>query len=160
MNCRASSDRDRLALKVATRRLSRLLGGIEAASLSTRVGHPKLSGYQNRDNATFIPIDVLADLEIEAGSPVVTAELARMTGHVLIEKPPGVARSCALVEFGAAAKEAGEVISRFGDALADDGRVTAADEERLQLRRECHEAIVALVRLDTALEAMVGEAGE
>jgi hypothetical protein len=66
-----------LKIKDATKRLIRRCGGLERASRLTRIGKSRLSDCQNTsDLDTFLPADVVADLESHVGEPIVTLTLA------------------------------------------------------------------------------------
>lgn len=147
-----------LGLKAASRVLSKSLGGLEGAATCTNVTYQTLGRYQNVNDPNFMPVDVVADLEREAGSPVVTRTLASLTGHVLVKKPDVVGGRDWLRHLGAVSKECGDTISRLSEALADDGIVTADESKRLQLRAEVREAMERLAALDMALEGLEGEA--
>lgn len=63
------SDTQLMTLKAATRSMVRVAGGQEAAASVTRVGAKTLSDYGNtaeRHESTFMPVDVLVDLLLDA----------------------------------------------------------------------------------------------
>lgn len=142
------------ALKAATRRLVEMAGGLEPASCVTRVRKTQLSDYGNPHAAeSFMPVDVIFDIEASLGEPVITRELARLQGHVLIAIPgadegDGVFYRH-LSEIG---KECGEAISRVSEALQNGGTIYAWEVAELNLRGELREAIEALTRLEHTLE--------
>lgn len=143
-----------LALKAASRVLSKSLGGLEGAATCTNVAYQTLGRYQNVNDAAFMPIDVVADLETEAGAPVVTRILAGLTGHVLVRRPDVTGPGDWTRHLGAVAKECGDAISRLSEALADDGMVTADESKRLHLRAEIRDALERLSALDLALKGL------
>lgn len=147
---------DKQALKRATGRLVKAVGGQEAAVAFTRLHrHQVLSDYANpaADHAErFAPIDVIADLEGithgTAGHPVVTRALARAAGFALVPLP---AARCAVDDLGchlsAIIRESADVTLALSLALSRP----LADAGRAALRREIAEAVQALVELDAAL---------
>ncbi len=100
---RATSDKDRRRLKLATQRTTCLCGGQESAACVTRVNPKTISDYANTGNDrhvdTFMPVDVLADLILDrraAGevAPLLT-QLCELAGGVFVPTPevtnePGV----------------------------------------------------------------------
>lgn len=151
---RRGSDIQKRGLKAAFRRLVAHDGGEANAAEDTRVSQSRISHYGNAQRPEdFPPADVILDLELAVGQPVVTRELARLQGHVLIELP-GVDGDPAWVQrLGAAAKETGEAIAAIGIALADDGEVTPQEIERLRLLSEVDDAIEALTCIRQAIVA-------
>lgn len=148
---------DYKALKAATRALIREAGGVESAASVTLSDAPRMSRYSNPNEALFMPIDRVADLERDTGTPLVSVQLARMAGHLLIglPKPPVTAgRMVGAGHLGDLAKQTGDVISGLGISMADDGLVTADESRRLDLRREIHEALTCLAALDEALRQL------
>lgn len=140
-------------LKARTRRLVDMCGGVESAATITRGGFQALSKYGRPQEGLFCPIDIVADLETDAGDPVITRELAALSGFVLVRVPSTERSPTWLGGIAAVAKEAGEVVGRIGEALAD-GDVSADDIRTLQLREECRHAIEALAAIDAALAAV------
>lgn len=143
--------RDYLALKAATRDLTDTAGGVTRAGNISRVGAPLLSRYGSPQESTFAPIDVIADLEAEVGDPVVTRELASLSGFDLVARPaPGA--SLPLTErFVKMLKENGDVEQAISRAIAA-GEITAAEKNRLRV--EIKEAMAQLSSLMADLDAM------
>ena len=141
-------DRDYQALKAATRQLVNAAGGSVAAAAVTRGDHQGISRYGSAhdDNADrFTPVDVLADLESECEQPLLTRELARLSGHLLVPVPRSVGSGTALgVITSKALKETSEVFVALADAMGD-GRICTADA--LRIGREIDEALIKLVAL-------------
>lgn len=150
---------DYLRLKSATRRLVRACGTEDEAATVTRVSRGKIGQYGNINNtdvsASFMPIDVVLDLEGSVGEPILTRELARMQGHVLIELPRVMVESEWYRSVGGLAAEAGEVVSRICRALADDGDVSAEEIRTLKIREEIALAMERLMQLDHACGAVI-----
>lgn len=142
-----------MGLKTAFRELVKSLGGgVHAASL-TRVRQQEISSYGSAcddHDERFAPIDIIADLESEVG-PIVTAELARLSNHMLVPLPEVArGRRAPLGRItGTAMKETADVFLRMGQLL-DDGVLT--EVEGKQLRTEIREAMVALATLDLQIE--------
>jgi len=151
--------RDYLTLKAAVRRLVRICGGPHAAAAITRSDTSRLSRFGAPSEAMQAPVDVIADLEAEAGAPLVTRALADLSGYLLVPVPAAAAGEIGPGELGALAKEAGEAISRLGEALAGDGRVSAAEIRRLNLRSEIRDALEILARIDESLKVKEAEEG-
>lgn len=149
---RPHREADYLALKGATRRLVDACGGVESAAAVTRTGFQVLSKYGHPMQPVFAPVDVVADLEADAGMPLVTRALAALAGHVLVPLPsaePGQGRWYR--HIAEIAKDVGGVVERLGDALADDGEVSRAESRALALRAHVQHAIAELATLDHAL---------
>lgn len=153
-------DRDYQALKAATRQLVNSTGGSVAAAAVTRGDHQSMSRYGSAhpDNADrFMPIDVLADLESECEQPVLTRELARLSGHLLVPVPQVVRSGTSLgLKTAKALKETSEVFVALADGMGD-GRLCARDAENIG--REIDEALAKLValKLQVQFEAESGE---
>lgn len=149
-------DRDYQALKAATRQLVNAAGGAVAAAGVTRGDHQNISRYgsANLDNADrFMPIDVIADLESECEQPVLTKELARLSGYLLVQVPKVVRSGTALgLVTAGALKETSEVFVALAEGLGD-GKICAADA--LNIGREIDEALAKLAALKLQVNAEV-----
>jgi hypothetical protein len=149
-------DRDYQAIKAATRQLINAAGGAVAAATATRGDHQSISRYGSAhpDNADrFMPIDVLADLESECEQPVLTKELARLSGHLLVPVPQVARSGTALGMITAAAlKETSEVFVALAEGMGD-GKLSAADAAHIG--REIDEAFakLAALKLQVKIEA-------
>lgn len=155
---RPHREADYLALKGATRRLVEACGGVEAGAAVTRCGFQVLSKYGRPQEPVFVPVDVVADLEADAGVPLVTRALAQLCGHVLVPLPraePGAGRWYR--HISEIAGDVGAVVQRLGEALEDDGAVSHAEARRLKLRERVQEAMAELATLDHALAALEDE---
>jgi hypothetical protein len=144
---------DYLGLKGAWRDLVQRVGSKARAARISRVRDTQIDRYSSPDEehlSTFAPIDIVADLEAEAG-PLVTRELAALCGYLLVELPAGVEDVTDLGRItGQAMKEVGEVFSTMGQSL-DDGVFTSV--ESTALVREINEAMVMLATLKLRVEA-------
>lgn len=146
---------DYYALKGATRQLVAASGHGPKAAGVTRVRQQQLSEYGLADHKLFMPVDVVADLEAEAG-PIVTEQLARLCNHTLVPLPAVVLDGSALDQVSAQAlKEIGDVFVELGRARAD-GKVCGKDAQAIL--SEIHGAIAKLTLLKLQVEAEAGEA--
>lgn len=160
---RAVSRGEVLRLIAATREATRKCGGQDAAAAMTRVDRTTLGRYGQSTEQTAslnAPVDVIADLERECEEPVVTRVLADLAGYVLVPKQAPSGAAAWIERFGAMAKETGEALSRLGEGLANDGKITAEESRSLGLRREVDEAIASLTECARALEALEREGGQ
>lgn len=149
---------DYLALKGATRRLVAACGGVESAAAVTRCGFQLLSKYGRPQEAVFAAIDVVADLEADAGAPEVTRVLAALSRHVLVPLPHAEGGQGRWYRhISEIAQEVGDVVQGLGKALEDDGAVSCAESRRLKLREQVSEAVSKLAALDQALAALEAE---
>lgn len=148
---RTLAEAEYLCLKAAFRRLTKLAGGQESAASVTRVDFQRIGRYGRPHEMIFAPVDVIADLESDAGRPEVTRILADLAGYVLIAKPPASGNAAWIAQMGALAKEAGEALSRLGEAFGADGDISAEEIRALELRREVREVIEAATAIDVAL---------
>lgn len=153
-----------LQLKIATDEAMRAVGGQLFLAAHTGRAQSCFSDWGSRKTATFMPIDFVATVEDlgdgAPGHPHITRALARRQGFDLYRLPPVEALDSEFGRHGARLmKEAGEVMARLGEALADDDDVDAA-EARAALT-EARELLSVVVALVTALEARAGlAAGE
>tara|TARA_B100001939_G_scaffold348092_1_gene372554 strand:- start:347 stop:850 length:504 start_codon:yes stop_codon:yes gene_type:complete len=123
-NPRQLPSTDYHALKAAMRKLIKLGGGYRPSADVTRVGQSTLRDYQDLDRAdVFAAIDVVADLEAEIETPVVTAQLAEMLGYILIPtdfRGNDTEWHQIMARMG---REIGDVFERINGALEDNNRV-------------------------------------
>lgn len=142
---------DRRRLKIATRSVVDTRG-VEACALATRGSANSMSRFGNlaaEQIDTFITVDRVADLERMTGSAAITAELARITGHVLVPMPDAGASTPDVTAMGVIAKEGGDVLSAMASALAD-GTITPA--EAREIHKEAWEQVTHLTALCQALQ--------
>jgi len=142
------------ALKSATRGLIRATGGLENARAVTRVSVPHIARYGDvKDMTAFMPIDVVLDIEAALGEPIITRELARLQGHVLLSLPAVQGDDGPWgKEIGEIARECGDVLSAAGTAFAQGGVITADEIRTLNIVGQVNEAIEALVAFRAACE--------
>jgi hypothetical protein len=133
------------ALKTMTRLLVERLGGLDAAvaALSTggrRVRRSIVSAYQSMNSDRWIPADLVARLEEVAGEPLITAELARRLGYMLV-RIDGVAGECVLRKLANLAAENADLQRAAAESLAD-GYLCEEDLARIEREAiELHRAI-------------------
>ncbi|MFA5897904.1 MAG: hypothetical protein WC829_02205 [Hyphomicrobium sp.] len=147
MTARQLPAADYHGLKTAFRALVRRIGSATHAAELTRVRQQEISNYGSAADEyaeRFAPIDVIADLEAEVG-PLVTAELARLTNHMLLPLPAVARCGTPLGRItGQAMRQVGEAFADLGKSL-DDGVITKV--EGAHVAREIDEAIVLLARM-------------
>jgi hypothetical protein len=152
---RALSRHAYLALKAATKRLIEACGGVEGAAFDTRVGKSQLSDYASPfHEKSFVPADVIADLERFTGAPFVTRALAAITGHQLIKLPEAapVTGPYTVRELAAVTRQTSQLVSGIAEALADDGQVSRGEVSKLKLIEDHDRAIELLCESRSALE--------
>lgn len=152
---RAFPDHVYLTIRAAFRRLTAACGGQEAAAAITRADHQRISRYGRVGETMFAPIDVVADLERDAGQPLVTRELADLAGYLLVAKPAAGAQPVGMRDLAQLAKETGDAVADLADALADVD-ITAAEASRVRV--QVREAMEVMARIDAGLAAVPGGA--
>ncbi|SDT96700.1 hypothetical protein [Stappia sp. ES.058] len=147
---RPTSDHQRAAIKGLARRQVQACHGQESAASITRVGGQTLSDYGNARTEKYrdihMPLDVLMDLTLDGG-PVALIGLCRMAGGAFVPLPQPGEGSAWAVEVGEAVRKGGDAAARICAALADDGKVDAAEIAEHAILDHLAEAIDALVRL-------------
>lgn len=144
MKTRQITDSERIALKAATRRVVELAGGPNLASSSTRVAASQLSLYGNVNDAQFVPLDVVVDLDRLAGDNVLLRTLAAMAGFELIARASSQDdSSCITSSAGDLAQEAGQLVSDVITAARDKtitpAEATAISGKALQIEETINE---------------------
>ncbi len=151
---RSKSDSDYTSLKQASKRLIKACGGLEAASMVTRVGHSELARYYDPAEKLFMPIDVAADLETIAGNALVSQSLAHMLGYALIPIQPQVMVepshhwTALLAQLG---EETAATLRQIGAALTDHGTLTAQSINNYQLTRHLDNLVQAALQLKASI---------
>ena len=146
---RVSTVHERLTIKAAVRRALNLAGGGECFSHATRVDAPRLCRYASQNDPQHMPVDVVLELDREAGSPVIVGQLAALLGYQLVHsksdpRPVDGALAARL------ARETSEVTITLIEAL-NDGAISP--RERNVLLKEITEAQAALHDLSARLQA-------
>ena len=146
-------------LKSATDALFSTFGGQESAALFTRVGQQSLSRYaclSKEAEDRFAPCDIIADIEVKLGTPVVTATLADLSGHMVIKRPgPMLQSGNSARDLGNLAKESGEAVSTYATAIAD-GKVSVAEAKKI--RAELLDNIAISATLVEQMDQIIGDA--
>lgn len=115
---RFTNDHERRDLSAATNRALREYGAANFAP-STRVKEAQLSKYGNvQDDENFMPVDVVADLERALGTPVITEQLARLSGFRLVADE-GDGEAPSLADVGDVADSKGKLLAGLISALLD-----------------------------------------
>lgn len=140
------------ALKDATRRSIKAAGGPESFQHVTRVRQGRLScyGLTGEDyEADFIPLDVALEADLEAGSPIITSELARLLGYRMVpaEAEPRVS-SLTHRDVSRLSLEFDDVRRAAAEALEDDH---VDHGERRAIRRQVDELKKALAEFEGKL---------
>ena len=151
---RPNTESDYAVLKQSSKRLIKACGGLEAASLVTRVGHSELARYYDPEEKLYMPIDVAADLEATSGGLIVTKSLALMLGFALVpvqsqgELEPVQNWTALLAHLGA---ETAATLRQIGSALAEHGTLTAEGINHFQLTRHLENLVQAATLLKAAI---------
>jgi hypothetical protein len=128
--------------------LARLLlsecGTLAEAAGACRVSVPQLSDYQNPNGESFMPADVIADLEAYCGKPVYS--------RALFEARPETAEARNLVTEACEAAESASDLQREIRLAASDGVITPAERTRLERRHakateELRDVVLVLARV-------------
>lgn len=141
--------------KTLTRALIERLGGLDAAAATVRLGRSRLADCQHLHTDVVLPVDVVAKLEAVAGEPLITAELARRAGCVLVPVEPLAEGEDAelMAHIG---RETGEAFAAYAEGMRD-GRL--CPEDRAKVARELgdlHRRVVAMLgRLTEAPRAVL-----
>jgi hypothetical protein len=145
---RTISDKQGLTLKAATRRAVDMAGGGDAFQHVTRIRAAQLSkcGSTGADNAaTFLPIDVAVEADMEAGSPIILSAMAEALGYqvvplaqvINVEVKPVSERDALRV-----AREAADVVNAIVTAI-EDGAIDSSEER--DITREIDQLKAVLV---------------
>lgn len=143
---RPSSEQQRAALKAAFRQALKRAGGGDNFCAATRVAPAQLSRYCSVDHPDFPPADILLDLDLDLGEPLMAASLARAQGFEL--RPAGTPDPAADMEGAAAGMvaDAANTFSGLRAALAD-GRLSEGERrELLALLLQLQAGLMTLLR--------------
>ncbi len=106
-----------------------------------------------------MPVDVVADLEADAGEPLITRELAALTGHVLVRLPQAVAcRGRWVRHMADVVGDASAIARKLATALENDGKITAQEARDLAILADIREAMEGLAAIEADVRAV--KAGE
>jgi hypothetical protein len=150
---RPTSDHDRERLKGATDRAIKRAGGVSALAALTRVEAAALSKYKAGHEPAFMPLDVAADADMAAGSPVILAALASIEGYAIAPLSGDTASAVTPAMVGHLIRETGDVSAGVLEAMAD-GRLSR--NERQAIAAEIDEALAALWQLRAAMNGQGG----
>mgnify|MGYP000486072804 CR=1 FL=1 len=154
MSARQLPESDYFKIKAATRQLIKTAGNGSHAAQITRVSQQRLSEYGSPQSLLFMPIDVLADLEADAG-PVLTTQLAALSNFLLVPMPDACRNGSVLGRItGEAMKETSEVFIAIADIIKD-GRITGGEAQNFAaVIKEALAKLIALkLQVDAEIEA-------
>ena len=142
-------------LKRATKHVIRACGGLEAASMVTRVGHSELARYYDPREKLHMPIDVVADLERDAGTPTITRALANLQGYELVS----ASTTEAVLEdqhhwpalLATLGKETAATLECMAGALAEHGTLSSDAIREYRLAEHVNELIRSAIQLKSAM---------
>lgn len=144
-------------MKAATRDLFARCGTLARCAEITSLSDSQLSRWQSIGSPEIISIPAAMLLEADCGAPLVTAVMADLHGRRLSDaEASGAAASCLFRDYGALARQFGEVAASMADALAD-GTVTPTEAERVD--RFARELDVGLDRLRQSLAGVRAAGG-
>ncbi|WP_108661059.1 phage regulatory CII family protein [Acuticoccus kandeliae] len=119
LGARELPEADYLKLKAASRDLVRAVGGVTKAAQVTRLDAGRISRAASNNDSSFLPLDVVADLEAHAEDPIVTRVLAGMSGFTVVPDEVTPSRSSPLQLLTAVVKEGADVVATLTEAYAD-----------------------------------------
>lgn len=128
------------AVKAAIRRLIHKLGGVESAALVPGVsfGKSAISNWQNPDQPSWPPLNVVAIWEADIGEPIVTRAMMGLAGeapHVPVDPR---------TRFAGAMAEVGALAQSVIDAMSDG---VISETERRTICKEAEDAIDLIQKL-------------
>lgn len=144
MTTRALSRDTYLALRAKVRDLIRDNGGLVPSSEATRLSKSTLGRCQTPHDDDWMPVDVVADLEAQAGEPVVTRFLAGLLGYRLVPDEDAAAPVAEplsvdlVLQMGAAAAAGVGQFCGYAMTAAQDGRITDAELAQLVAQAEAN----------------------
>lgn len=148
MKMRASSEKHRASLKTAFRICIEKCGGGKTVAETTRVNDTMLSLYgAPYDETRWAGVDVVLDVDLTCGEPVVTRALASAQGYILIKHTPDVSSGdeLGLADFQRILRETNDFQMNLLSAIADR-KITPAEKEALLKDISDAEAVYADIR--------------
>ena len=129
-------------------------GGADVLQLVTRGKRAHLNKCASPNYADAFGVDMVADMLAfsDKKSTNVLQLLNEVAGQVAITMPADTTLDTGPQAMGHLAKEAGELISKMGEALADDGRISSREVTDLKLIKECTDVLVVVVGLRELLK--------
>lgn len=150
---RASTPAERLALKAAVKRASKLAGGAASVQHVTRVCESDLSRYAGAEyEDRHCPVDVALDLDREAGHPVILSALAAILGYRLVAAEGAGDGGIGAADIAALFQENAEFAEA---AAAGASRITATELGRIE--RGAERAVAAVRRVEALARAGAGK---
>ncbi len=144
---RPTNEHNRRDLKAVTNRALRQVGASNFVQ-ETRVREAQLSKYGSLgDDENYMPLDVVADLERVLGDPMITAQLAALSGFRLVPDTAAT-RPPSMEQVGAVADTKGRLLSALISALLDNH---VDNHERRELLPLVRDAIAQLQDLEKSL---------
>lgn len=148
------------AIKLATGQLVARLGGIEAAAGLLDRGKSTVHRWTDRnDDEHFVNVRDAVRLQELSSAPLLTELLCKFAGGLFVPHlDPGADEGTPEFHDGAGlamqlAQRLGQVSGEIAGALADDGRIDAAEAERVLDRLDEHDRVSA--RLRQSLRAVI-----
>lgn len=139
-------------IKWAFRQAVKTAGGPKLFAATTRGTPSHISEWGSPDHMDrWPPADVIADVDAEAGDPIVARTLADLAGCDLIPRE-AKATGTDCEQFAAIAREAGEALEVFAKALGN-GKVDGF--EIPAIRKALHELMDKVHAVDAALDARI-----
>jgi hypothetical protein len=145
---RTLPERDYLTIKAAFRQGVKLAGGPKLFAATTRGTPSHISEWGSPDHMDrWPPADVMADVDAEAGDPIMARTFADLAGCDLVPretKPLASVRSL----IAAVTREIADIPAKYIEAQADH---CLSEKERIAIRLEADQAIDKLNALRAAL---------
>lgn len=150
-----NTSRRLIALKEATRKQIKQLGGLQATAENTRVSVSRLAQYQDLKSDSYMPIDILDNLNTQYESYCILQELARGANSVLLPLPEAKEGTLAIdfVKFG---EESAKSFSDYHRAINQhensDSQLT--QEEIIKLRDDFEEILSVVQNMLSTLKRL------
>lgn len=141
------------ALKGSFRDLVETAGGNVRAAKVSRADGARISRYGSVQEAMHAPIDVVADLEMDVGDPIVTRQLAEIAGYVLVPKAQAEALGLNFHgHFADVARTGADVETNLAEALRD-GEVSPEEACKMIPKVRKHQTEMAEMLADLECRA-------
>jgi hypothetical protein len=149
---RTLPERDYLAIKGAFRQAVKLAGGPKLFAQTTRGTPSHICDWGSPDHMDrWPPADILADVDAEAGDPIMARTLADLAGFDLVARETkAMGTDCE--QFGGIARKTGETLAILAEALKN-GKFDGF--EIPIIRKHLHELMDILHAVDAALDARI-----
>lgn len=146
------------SLKEAVNALVNLNGGIRDAAAACRVQGASLFRYtddSDENNDRHMPVDVVAELESQAGVPIVTEYLAWKANHHLLPVAFEASQSDLNIDLVDASSEVAKLFEDWALAVANDGIIDRKEAKELLLHSI--DLVRVLMRMRADLEARIAD---